>query len=259
MGPSVTSQNSPETTDSRSSGQASLARRVTAEALGTAFLLIAVVGSGIMADRLSSGNVGLTLLANSIATGVALVALIVTFGPISGAHINPAVTLAVASQKGLSWRDAGAYVAAQFAGAFAGVAAANAMFGEPVFAASATVREGGGQLLGEFIATFGLLAVIWSAVRRRPEAVAMVVGCYITGAYWFTSSTSFANPAVTLARALTNTFTGIRPSDVPGFLVAELLGAAAATILFGWLVPALPKRAQSVVVPRGVEKSHSGE
>lgn len=240
-------------------GQQSLARRLVAEGLGTAFLLIAVVGSGIMADRLFSGNVGLTLLANSMATGVTLVALIVAFGPVSGAHINPAVTLAVASQKGLSWRDAGAYVGAQIAGAFVGVAAANAMFGEPVFAASATVRQGGGQLLGEFIATFGLLAVIWSATRRRPEAVAMVVGCYITGAYWFTSSTSFANPAVTLARALTNTFSGIRPSDVPGFLVAELLGAAAATILLGWLVPTLPERAPSVVVPRGVEETHSEE
>jgi glycerol uptake facilitator-like aquaporin len=239
--------------------QQSLARRLVAEGLGTSFLLIAVVGSGIMADRLFSGNTGLALLANSIATGAALVALIVTFGPISGAHINPAVTLAVASQKGLSWRDAGAYVGAQIAGAVVGVAVANAMFGEPVFAASVTVREGGGQLLGEFIATFGLLAVIWSATRRRPEAVAMVVGCYITGAYWFTSSTSFANPAVTVARALTNTFTGIRPSDVPGFLVAQLLGAAAATILLAWLVPALPERAPSVVVPRDVEENHSEE
>ena len=229
---------------------ADLKRRAVAEALGTAFLLATVVGSGIMGERLSGGNVAIALLANTLATGAGLVTLILTFGPTSGAHFNPAVTLADASQKGLPWRDVSAYVGAQVAGAFAGVVLAHVMFGEPLLAASQKARAGGAQLVSEFVATFGLLGVIWGCARRRGSAVPFAVGAYITAAYWFTSSTSFANPAVTLARAATDTFAGIRPVDVPGFVVAELLGAAAATALFRWLVPALPEVAKDVVVPR---------
>lgn len=225
-----------------------MVRRAVAEALGTAFLLAAVVGSGIMGDRLAEGNVAIALLANTIATGAMLVALILTFGPISGAHLNPAVTLADASQGGLAWREVPVYIAAQILGAFAGVAAAHLMFGEPVFFASRHVRAGGGQLFSEFVATFGLLSIIWGCSRLRSSAVPFAVGAYITGAYWFTSSTSFANPAVTLARAASDTFAGIRPADAPGFIVAELGGAMAATLLFRWLVPSLPKDAANVVV-----------
>lgn len=222
---------------------ADLKRRVVSEGLGTAFLLATVVGSGIMGERLSGGNVAIALLANTIATGAVLVALILTFGPISGGHFNPAVTLADASQGGLPWREVPAYLLAQTAGAFAGVASAHLMFQEPVFSASRHERAGSAQALSEFIATFGLLAVIWGCSRRRAGAVPFAVGAYITAAYWFTASTSFANPAVTLARAASNTFAGIRPVDVPVFVVAQLLGAAAATVLFRWLVPALPKTA----------------
>jgi len=225
-----------------------VARRVVAEALGTAFLLAAVVGSGIMGDWLAGGNVAIALLANTIATGAMLVALILTFGPISGAHFNPAVTLADASQGGLAWREVPVYITAQVAGAFAGVAAAHLMFGEPVFFASHHVRAGGSQLFSEFIATFGLLSIIWGCARLRSSAVPFAVGAYITGAYWFTSSTSFANPAVTLARTASDTFAGIRPADAPGFIVAQLAGATAATLLFRWLVPSLPKDAANVVV-----------
>ena len=225
-----------------------MVRRAVAEALGTAFLLAVVVGSGIMGDRLAEGNVAIALLANTIATGAMLVALILTFGPISGAHINPAVTLTDASQGGLAWREVPVYIAAQILGAFAGVAAAHLMFGEPVFFASRHVRAGGGQLFSEFVATFGLLSIIWGCSRLRSSAVPFAVGAYITGAYWFTSSTSFANPAVTLARAASDTFAGIRPADAPGFIVAELGGAMAATLLFRWLVPSLPKDAANVVV-----------
>jgi glycerol uptake facilitator-like aquaporin len=214
-----------------------VARRAVAEALGTAFLLAAVVGSGIMGERLAGGNVAIALLANTIATGAALVALILTFGPISGAHLNPAVTLADASQGGLAWREVPIYIAAQIAGAFAGVAAAHLMFGEPLFFASRHVRAGGAQLLGEFVATFGLLSVIWGCVRPRSSALPFAVGAYITAAYWFTSSTSFANPAVTLARAASDTFAGIRPVDAPGFILAQVAGAVAATLLFRWLSP----------------------
>jgi glycerol uptake facilitator-like aquaporin len=164
-----------------------------------------------------------------------LVALILTLGPISGAHFNPAVTLADASQHGLAWREVPAYLAAQIAGAFGGVAAAHMMFGEPLFHASQHAREGGAQLFSEFIATFGLLSVIWGCARRRPSAIPFAVGAYITGAYWFTASTSFANPAVTMARAATDTFAGIRPQDVTGFVISQLLGAGAATVLFRWL------------------------
>jgi glycerol uptake facilitator-like aquaporin len=223
-------------------------RRAVAEALGTAFLLAAVVGSGVMGERLAGGNVAVALLANTIATGAALVALILTFGPISGAHFNPAVTLADASQGGIAWREVPVYIAAQIVGAFGGVAAANLMFGEPLFFASHHVRGGSAQLFSEFVATFGLLSVIWGCVRFRSSAVPFAVGAYITAGFWFTSSTSFANPAVTLARAASDTFAGIRPADVPGFVLAQIAGAMAATMLFRWLVPSLPKEASNVVV-----------
>jgi glycerol uptake facilitator-like aquaporin len=223
-------------------------RRAVAEALGTAFLLAAVVGSGIMGERLAGGNVAIALLANTLATGAMLVALILTFGPISGAHFNPAVTLADASQGGLTWREVPIYIAAQVFGAFAGVAAAHVMFSEPLFFASRHARTGSTQLFSEFIATFGLLSVIWGCARLRSSAVPFAVGAYITGAYWFTSSTSFANPAVTLARAASDTFAGIRPADTPGFIAAQFAGAMVATLLFRWLVPSLPKDASNVVV-----------
>lgn len=216
---------------------ASLSRRVVAEGIGTALLLAAVVGSGIMGERLAGGNVAIALLANTIATGAALVALILTFGSVSGAHFNPVVTLADAWLRGMPWREAPAYLIAQVTGAFAGVATAHVMFGEPLFAASTHARSGASQAFSEFVATFGLLAVIRGCSSRRADAVPFAVGAYITGAYWFTASTSFANPAVTLARAATNTFAGIRPADAPAFLVAQCLGAIAATALFGWLVP----------------------
>jgi glycerol uptake facilitator-like aquaporin len=228
-----------------------LSRRVVSEATGTALLLAAVVGSGIMGDRLAGGNVALALLANSLATGAALVALILAFGPISGAHFNPAVSIADASQGGLSMRELAAYVLAQLVGAFAGVAGANAMFGEPLFAWSTRVRAGLPQALSEVIATFGLLVVIWGGAKRHREVVPFAVGAYITAAYWFTASTSFANPAVTLARMATNTFAGIRPSDVPAFLLAQAVGASAATALFRWLVPTLPRSAEAVTTPHG--------
>ena len=232
-------------------GEINLARCLTAEAVGTCFLLAAVVGSGIMGERLSGGNAAVALLANTLATGAALVALILAFGPVSGAHFNPAVTLCYASQGGLAWREAPAYVAAQLVGAFAGVAAAHVMFGLPLFAASRHARAGLAQLFSEFVATFGLLAVIWGCARLRSAAVPFAVATYITAAYWFTASTSFANPAVTLARSLSDTFAGIRPADAPGFVVAQLFGAAAATALLRWLLPALPEEAKAVVVPRG--------
>jgi glycerol uptake facilitator-like aquaporin len=229
-------------------------RRIAAEALGTAFLLAAVVGSGIMGERLAGGNVAIALLANTLATGAMLVTLILTFGPISGAHFNPAVTLADASQGGLPWREVPGYVAAQLLGAFTGVAAAHVMFRDAVFSASRHVRAGGAQLFSEFVATFGLLCVIWGCARLRSSAVPFAVGAYITGAYWFTASTSFANPAVTLARTASDTFAGIRPADAPGFIVAQLAGAAAATFLFRWLTPSLPKDAARVVVSHRVEQ-----
>jgi glycerol uptake facilitator-like aquaporin len=219
------------------------------EALGAGLLLAAVVGSGIMGERLAGGNVAVALLANTLATGAMLVALILTLGPISGAHFNPVVTIADASQGGLSWREVPGYLAAQVAGAFGGVAVAHLMFSEPVFSASHHARTGVAQLFSEFIATFGLLCVIWGCARGRSSAVPFAVCAYITGAYWFTSSTSFANPAVTLARSASDTFAGIRPGDAPGFIVAQLAGAAAATLLFRWLVPSLPQDAASVVVP----------
>jgi len=211
---------------------------LVAEALGTALLLATVVGSGIMGERLAGGNVALALLANTIATGAALVALILTFGPLSGAHFNPVVTLADAWEGGLAWGDVAAYIGVQVVGAVGGVAAAHLMFGEALFSASQHVRSGPAQLFSEFVATFGLLSVIWGVSRKQPQFTPFAVGAYITAAYWFTASTSFANPAVTLARSLSNTFAGIRPVDAPGFIGAQLAGALAATALWRFLLPA---------------------
>jgi glycerol uptake facilitator-like aquaporin len=213
-------------------------RALVAELVGTALLLAAVVGSGIMGERLANGNAAIALLANSLATGAALVALILAFGPISGAHFNPAVSMVDMSQGGLSPRQAGAYAIVQILGAMIGVAIADAMFGEQVYALSRHARSGMPQILGEAVATFGLLSVIQGCARRRTGAVSLAVGAYISAAYWFTSSTSFANPAATLARAVTDTFVGIRPADVPGFLLGQAIGASAATGLFHWLAPA---------------------
>lgn len=231
----------------------SLCARITAEFVGTAFLLMAVVGSGIMGERLSGGNVAIALLANTIATGAALVALILTFGPVSGAHFNPAVSLADAWQRGMPWRETPAYIIAQVLGGYAGVLSAHAMFALPLLSASRHNRSGSPQMFSEFIATFGLLSVIWGCSRLRTSFVPFAVGAYITAAYWFTASTSFANPAVTLARAATDTFSGIRPADVLGFITAQLLGAAAATALFSWLVPSLPAVAPNVLVPHAID------
>lgn len=215
-----------------------LARRLVAEGIGTALLLAVVVGSGIMAERLCEGNVGLALLCNAVATGGGLVALILMFGPVSGAHFNPVVTLAEAALGALSRRDAAAYVLVQVFGAVFGVALADVMFDLPAFTASAHVRAGPALWLSEFVATFGLLATIFGVSRRTPAATPYAVAAWIVAAYWFTPSTSFANPAVTVARALTDTFAGIRPADVPAFVLAQCAGAAAATLLFAWLVPA---------------------
>ncbi len=215
-------------------------RAIVAELVGTALLLAAVVGSGIMGEQLAGGNVAIALLANTLATGASLVALILTFGPISGAHFNPIVSFADASEGGLAWPRAGAYAVAQLAGAVLGVGVADYMFRQPVYAWSQHVRSGMPQAFSEAVATFGLLAVILGCSRRRPAVVPFAVGAYITGAYWFTASTSFANPAVTVARALTDTFAGIRPIDVPAFIAAQVVGGAAAVVLFRWLVPALP-------------------
>jgi glycerol uptake facilitator-like aquaporin len=236
----------------------SLARRAIAEAVSTALLLTVVVGSGIMGERLMDGHAGLALLANALATGAGLAALILAFGPISGAHMNPAVTMADASQGGLPWGEVPAYLVAQVLGAFVGVGLANVMFGEPLYAWSRHARPGAGQVVSEFVATFGLLAVIWGCVRRRAGSVPFAVAAYIAAAYWFTPSTSFANPAVTLARAATDTFAGIRPADVSAFIVAQALGAAAATGLFRWLVPALPEAAADVMLPHDTRSETHG-
>ena len=217
-----------------------LSRRLVAEALGTALLLAVVIGSGIMAERLAGGNVAIALLANTIATGAGLVALILMFGAISGAHFNPAVTLSQAWQGNMPAGEILPYIAVQIAGAFVGVAAAHGMFGEALFFASEHVRSGPAQWWSEFIATFGLVGVIIGCSRSRPAITPFAVATYITAAYWFTSSTSFANPAVTLARAASNTFAGIRPADAPGFILAQLAGMVAATALFCWLYPAAP-------------------
>lgn len=212
-----------------------LRRRLGAEALGTAYLLAAVVGSGIMAERLAGGNVALALLANAIATGAALGALIVSLAPVSGAHFNPAVTLASAWVGVIAWREAPAYVAAQLTGALAGVAAAHVMFALPLFTASSHARAGGAQAFSELVATFGLISIVRACARAPLPVTASAVAAYITAAYWFTGSTSFANPAVTIARSLTDTFSGIRPADVGTFVLAQLAGAAAATALVQWL------------------------
>jgi glycerol uptake facilitator-like aquaporin len=217
-----------------------LARRLLAEALGTALLLAVVVGSGIMAERLAGGNVAIALLANTIATGAGLLALILMFGTISGAHFNPVVTFSEAWQKNLPAAEVLPYVAVQIAGAFAGVAASHAMFGEPLYFASEHVRTGAAQWWSECVASFGLIGTIIGCSRSRPAMTPFAVAAYITSAYWFTASTSFANPAVTLARAASNSFAGIRPIDTPGFILAQLAGAAAATLLFTWLYPAPP-------------------
>ena len=211
-----------------------LGRRTAAEALGTGLLLSIVVGSGIMAERLSGGNVAVVLLANSFATGAGLVALILSLGSVS-AHFNPVVTVAAAWDGTLPWKDVPWYMAAQGAGGVIGVAGAHVMFGLPLVTASQHQRSGLPLFAGEFVATFGLLLVIAGCSRLRPADVAYAVGAYIAAAYWFTSSTSFANPAVTLARSLTDTFVGIRPVDVPGFVVAQVLGASAAVLVAGWL------------------------
>ena len=214
-----------------------LARRLAAEFLGTAFLVAAVVGSGIMGERLAAGNVAIVLLANTIATGAALVALIFAFGPVSGAHLNPAVTLGEALERLLPWRETPAYILAQVLGGITGTIAAHLMFGLAVVSLSRHVRSGPAQVFSEFVATFGLLSVIWGCSRSRPSAVPLAVGAYITAAYWFTASTSFANPAVTIARSLSNTFSGIRLADVPFFVLAQIAGALAATLLFRCFSP----------------------
>jgi glycerol uptake facilitator-like aquaporin len=230
-----------------------LSRRLAAEFLGTAFLVAAVVGSGVMAERLSGGNVALALLANTIATGAALLALILTFGSISGAHFNPAVTMADALEGGLTWPEASGYIPVQILGGVAGTVVAHLMFGLPVISISNHIRSGPAQFLSEFVASFGLLSVIWGCSRLRSMAVPFAVGAYITAAYWFTSSTSFANPAVTIARALSDTFAGIRPIDVPLFIAAQLFGALGATLLFRWLVPGLDRGARNVLLAHEFE------
>jgi glycerol uptake facilitator-like aquaporin len=210
-------------------------RAVIAEALGTALLLAIVVGSGIMGDRLSGGNAGVALLANSIATGAGLVVLILMFAPLSGAHFNPLVSLFLALRRAIDARTAMVFIAAQLAGAILGVWAAHAMFAEPVWQVSNHMRDGGGQMLAEAVATFGLIGTIFATQRSRPDATPAAVGLYIVAAYWFTASTSFANPAVTLARALTDSFAGIAPTSVPFFLLGQVGGALAAGLLFPWL------------------------
>ena len=212
-----------------------LTRRLAAEALGTLILVMAVVGSGIMAQNLAGGNQAIALLCNTLATGAVLFVIITIFAPISGAHLNPAVSLVMAWRGALDLRTTAAYIAVQIVGGCVGAVLAHLMFGLDLIQIGSTARTGVGQWAGEFIATFGLIATILGCIRFKPDAVAIAVGLYITSAYWFTASTSFANPAVTIARSLSDTFAGIAPGDVPGFILAELLGALAAAYLFGWL------------------------
>jgi len=214
-----------------------LSRKLAGEFSGTALLLATVVGSGIMGERLCGGNIAVALLANTLATGAVLYALISTFGAVSGAHFNPVVTVSAAVLGKLPWRKAGAYIAAQLAGALAGVVAAHWMFELPVFAASRHMRAGPSQLWSEVVATFGLVTVILHCARHKPEAIAAAVGTYVTAAYWFTASTSFANPAVTIARSWSDTFSGIRPIDAPGFIVAQFMGAGVAVLFYRWTSP----------------------
>lgn len=228
------------TTSMSTTPRASLSRRAVAELLGTALLVATVIGSGIMGEALSGGNTAVALIANTLATGAGLVTLILTFGPISGAHMNPVVTVADAGQGGTPWREVPIYITAQIVGGLIGTACAHLMFDKPLFFASQHARAGGPQLFSEFVATFGLLAVIWGTSRSRPAATPFAVAAFITAAYWFTASTSFANPAVTIARAGSDTFAGIRPADVPGFIGAQAVGGTAATLLFRWLVPRAP-------------------
>lgn len=225
----------------------SLSRRVIAEFVGTLLLVTAVVGSGIMGERLANGNVALTLLANTLATGAALVALIMAFGPVSGAHLNPVVSVMEAFERGLPWSEVPYYVAAQIVGGISGAMIAHLMFGLSMFSLSTHARSGTAQVFSEFVATFGLMCVIWGCSRLRSAGVPFAVGAYITAAYWFTASTSFANPAVSIARCLSNTFAGIRPIDVPWFVLAQFAGGLAATLLFRWLVPGLQRRARDVL------------
>jgi glycerol uptake facilitator-like aquaporin len=219
-----------------------LGRRALAEALGTGLLVTAVVGSGIMAERLSAGNMALALLANTIATGAALLAIILTFGPLSGAHFNPAVSLSMAFTRRISFYNACTYIGAQVGGAVTGTLLAHVMFAVPLVTLSHHQHAGLPQLVAEFVASFGLLVVIFGCLRAKTSVsgIALAVAAYITSAYWFTSSTSFANPAVTIARSFTDTFSGIRPADVPGFIAAQILGALAATVLCSWLLPTKP-------------------
>ena len=223
----------------------SLSRRLAAEALGTGLLLAIVIGSGIMGQRLSGGNVALALLGNTLATGAGLVVLIGVFGPVSGAHFNPVVTLAMAVRRAITPKAAAAYVAVQMAGAVLGVLAAHAMFGEALVQVSQKLRDGPALAWSEFVATFGLLGTIFGVSRFKPESAGVAVGLYITSADWFTASTSFANPAVTVARSLSNTFAGIAPHSVPLFVLAQLTGALAATVVFGWLL----KEDRALAVP----------
>ena len=214
---------------------ATLTRRIAAEFLGSALLLAVVIGSGIMGDRLAGGNVAVALLGNTIATGAGLVVLIHMFGPVSGAHFNPVVTLAVLIGRGIAVRDAGFYLLAQFVGAVVGAWLAHAMFAEPMLQISTYLRAGWPQGLSEFVATFGLIGTILATQARRPEFTPVAVGLYITAAYWFTASTSFANPAVTIARSLSDTFAGIAPASVPLFIAAQIAGGLAGAGFFGWL------------------------
>jgi glycerol uptake facilitator-like aquaporin len=226
----------------------SLSRRLTAEFLGTLFLVATVVGSGIMAERLAGGNAALALLANTIATGAALVALILTFGPISGAHFNPAVTVADALERGVSWGKALQCICAQIVGGVMGTFTAHLMFRLPLISVSHHIRSGPAQIFSEFVATFGLLCVVWGCSRHRSDTVPFAVGSYIVAAYWFTASTSFANPAVAIARSISDTFSGIRPVDVPLFVIAQFTGALAATFLFRWLKPDVQSQVKDIIV-----------